>query len=160
MFTIVIPKPTAQQIRAAILLGCFSLNMMVSFACTLHLDITDHLISLFTGKHSCHSHHKNKSGVTGMHENHACSDIHLKNQSGNTKEECCTDSVIQFDKLDKSVKQEQLNKIQLFLPAPSGIACWLIIDHYYSIKTSSEYNPDFFHPPAPDIRLLISRFQI
>ena len=143
------------QLKAAFLIIVFSLNTVIGFACAVGLDM-----GFNTHHHNCHeivilttSHHQDTS-----HHNSEANNDHHKSKDG--KDNCCNDQVMKFSQLDKSVPQS-LNVINpIFLTA--FVSTWYGIDvlNISNVHTSIKYFVRSYHPPIPDIRIVIQSFQI
>src|SRR6266496_5840278 len=98
-------KLASIQIKALILLSVFSLNTMISFACSMGLDM----------RFDCHDHEEG-SGTLDEHF-HSDKKTHLHiidfsydadklhhhdNESNEDKDDCCCDEITKFNLLDKT----------------------------------------------------------
>ena len=149
------------QLKAAALLIVFSLNTILAFACA---------IGIYMGYNSKHHYHDEaeKTEATTMHE-HACGKQHQHQHENkhqhdlkkNTeKKDCCNDNAISFQKIDKALNGSlnTVNKVPAFV---------LLINDFQTADTykyagiqTHQYLLPLFHPPPPDILVLIGRFQI
>ncbi len=154
------------QINAIILLLVFSLNTIILFACALGMDM---------GFRS--QHHENSDAITHQHEegtlphhhdkasdshHHNDADNHqqqLKDKSDN-KNNCCNDSVLKFEKLDKTVT----NTVKVNFNTPVFVALIHIfyLSDFLSTSQITKHLPvvRWCFPPPPDIRVSIQSFQI
>jgi len=140
----------------------FSLNIVLGFACSLGLDMGYNSIP--------HKENKEGSGHVDAHDkthhhdhepkkhqhNHADANHHDKDAS--KKDDCCTDDVLQFIQLDKSLTAP----INMNLPALEAF-----FYTFFSTDISNtvplppqKYTARYLHPPPPDIRIAIQSFQI
>ncbi len=135
------------QLKALILLTVFSFSSILSFACSLGLDM---------GYNSGH-HAEMKEAADQCCEKP--SNPSEKQNSG--EEDCCTNSVIDFQLMAKSVTQ---NNIDFSVPVyfqQHELLEMLIVLNRFSI--SSEMKRAVFRTsqmPPPDIRVSIHSFQI
>ena len=145
------------QLKAVLLLLVFSLNTVVGFACAMGVDM---------GFNTSH-HHAEEAITTPVHVHANGTKHHHHNKSNprhdNSKEDaekggCCNDKVIKFQDLDKNIAQNAI------ITAPEFVA---ILSNFFgidifkpSLVSSQKYIVRFFHPPPPDIRVLIRSFQI
>lgn len=139
------------QLKAAFLLIVFSINMIISLACSVGIDIclcndSDHEETvLITHENSCHHHaeavkdHKSKGG---------CED------------DCCNENAIRFSQADKSLPQclASLNVVSF----TALISTFYNIDVLHTSKALAniKYFVRSHHPPIPDIRIAIQSFQV
>lgn len=139
-------KFTSIQIKAFILLFVFSLNTLISFACSFGIDMD------FNSKR-----HHNEGNVAVAHHDEA--DNHHK--SKDNKDNCCNDNVINFAKVDKSVPQTSYSGINsLFFTA--FISSFYNVDVLATFKVTIniKYFVRSYHPPISDIRIAIQSFQV
>ena len=142
------------QLKAAFLIIVFALNTVVGFACAIGIDMgfntTHHHDGEATETHSADKicqHHK-----PGKH--------HHDSKESSENGGCCNDHVIKFQNLDKSVNTNVKTSINhtvmiAFVTGPFGNNTF----KYKQVPAHKYYLP-FFHPPPPDIRILIQSFQI
>ena len=143
------------QLKAALLLLVFGLNTIVGFACAVGVDM---------GFNTSHHHneaaakiHVHKDGKVHKHTKHA-HDHTAKNKD--SKDNCCKDSVVKLSLSDKSVPPSNTAISPVFFTA------FLTTYYYTELIFSSSVTPNrkYFvrghHPPIPDIRIAIQRFQI
>lgn len=139
------------KLHAAILLIVFSLNTIIGFACAMGIDMG------FNSKH----HHDDDEAMEITVRGNSYINHH---EAGNHHDEdaekggCCNDKVIKFQDLDKNIVQNAI------ITAPEFVT---ILSNYFGIaifKTPTiapqKYIVPCFHPPPPDIRVLIRSFQI
>ena len=142
------------QFKALVLMIVFSSSTILSFACSLGLDM---------GYNSGHHSKKKKSEST-----HQCcekpdiaADSNNNQQSPVEKDDCCTNSVIDFQLMAKSISQ---NNIDFALPL--SVHHHVMIVQMFSMEhssISSVMNLYVFRTdqlPPPDIRVSIRSFQI
>ena len=142
------------QLKAAFLLIVFALNTIIGFACALGVNM-----GFNPGHHHDEeateiSHHEHSNGKIHEHHNDVAKHKHDK------KDDCCNDKVIKIQALDKLMAQNAKNifGVNDFATVPgiyNGIAIFKplsLVPYKYTIPT--------FHPPPPDIRILIQSFQI
>ncbi len=150
----------AIQIKAAFLLIVFSMNTAIGFACAMGVDMG------FNIKH----HHDKEQATEPVVHVHADSKKHqhhdktTKYQHGSKEESekggCCNDGVVQFQNLDKSLNQNTATALNahIFTTLISNLFR-INISELISVRTN-KHIVQFFHPPPPDIRILIQSFQI
>ena len=152
---------TRTYFKAMILIIVFSLNTVVSFACSFS--------SMFHGFH----HHNSSSTASHQEDNHhthhdtahsheTSGDHHHKNDqtAGDSKDDCCSASVVQIEKSDKSVS----NHIQ----TPNPIFTTAFIATYTTLLNLLGHQktlvPTYVRWRVPatiqDIRIVIQSFQI
>lgn len=92
-------QPLKNRIKALVLLTVFSLNTLAGFACSIGVDMG------YNTKHHNHSH--DKSGHVSKHSHshkHTFSHKRITGQQLNaTKDDCCSNQVNAFAKLEKSI---------------------------------------------------------
>ena len=136
------------QFKALILATVFSLSTVLSFACSLGIDM------------GYNSGHHNKK----LEASHQCCDkpgSSTADQESEEKDDCCTNSVINFQLMAKSIVQ-----YNIYFSAPVSqlhheISEFLLALNQFSI--SSEMKQAEFRTtqlPPPDIRVSIRSFQI
>ena len=161
-------KVTSIQVKAGILLFVFSLNMMKGLACSLEsvIGLSDHAHcteatesgSRLANDGKITFHRNNNSHKQQSHSGLDKRSLQLKSEGSD--DDCCTDSVVKFNCLDKSVTQNiNASFGGLFLVAV--ISNFLFIDIFKGPAIAAYiYISPHFHPPAPDIRVFIRSFQI
>ena len=147
------------QLKAAFLIIVFSMNTVIGFACSMGIDM---------GFNTTH-HHEEEVTVAPVHvhadgkkhQNH----VEVSKHHHDSKEEaekggCCNDKVINFQTLDKNLAQNA----NIAISAPEFVP---FLSNFFGIdifKPSLVFHQKhivrFFHPPPPDIRVLIRSFQI
>ena len=146
-------KNISTKLKAFLLLTVFSLNTVIGFACAMGVDM---------GFNSKHHHDDEETMETTVQAKGAIH--HHHDEAGNHHDEdsekggCCNDKVIKFQDLDKNIAQNAI------ITAPEFVA---ILSNFFgidifkpSLVSSQKYILRFFHPPPPDIRVLIRSFQI
>ncbi len=100
-------------------------------------------------------HHENEPAK--QEHKHAGTNHHEKKDDSKTND-CCTNEVLQFHQLDKSMAA----KVGIDTPVFVAIfTAFLNIDILKTIQSSSQkYIASYFHPPPPDIRIAIQSFQV
>ena len=147
------------QIKAALLLIVFSMNTVIGFTCAIGVDMGFnklHHDERETGETSVYVHTDGKK-----HQHHEQTVMHQHDsKSDSEKGGCCSDDVIKFQQLDKSLAQNA----NIAGSAPAFVAilsCFFYIDILHHLHVSNQKQiSQFFHPPPPDIRILNQRFQI
>ena len=157
-------KVTSIQVKAGILLFVFSLNMMKGLACSLEsvIGLSDHAhCTEATESGSCLANDGKINNNSHKQQNHSSSDKRdLQLKSEDPGDDCCTDSVVKFNCLDKSVTQN-INASFCGLFLVGVISNFLFIDIFKGPAIAAYiYISPHFHPPAPDIRVFIRSFQI
>lgn len=138
-------------IKAMVLLTVFSMNTVMSFACSLSSFV-----------HSFH-HSVSSSKQAGLHHHaHETADHHHGEEKMPVKgDECCSADLVKVEKADKSPGRS----IQLPLPPLQGV----FIGHEdYTFYNHMAFGKDIFadawrwRPPATiqDLRIVIQSFQI
>jgi len=175
------------SIRAAVLLVVFSLNTVIGFACSIGIDMgfnsthhgSEHHSANHNTKHHGSSHHDHSPAQASVHihkdgkrhvhsgknSSHDHSTSHTHSATAETKGEarendkCCTNDVLQFQQLDKSVPHSAIVVHPDFLTA-------YVYAFYNSLLPTTQIAKDIkqfvrsYHPPIPDIRIAIQSFQI
>ncbi len=146
-------KHISIKLKAALLLIVFSLNTVIGFACAIGVDMSFN---------TTHHHDEDTAIETSVHQ-HADGkkhEHHHDSKEGSEKAGCCNDSLIKFQNLDKSLNQTG----NVVINVPVFVA---LLSSYFGIEIfkqthvfNQKYIFDFFHPPPPDIRILIQSFQI
>ena len=143
--------------KAAFLLLVFALNTLVGLACALGVDM----------RFNTSNHHKEEATEVVVHTHadgkkhqHKKASHHDANQKKDEKGGCCSDSVVKFSQLDKSVPQPDTIINPVFFIA--FVPTWFNININYSSQTSTsiKYFVRCYHPPIPDIRIAIQSFLI
>lgn len=138
------------EIKAFILLFVFSLNVLISFACSVGIDMG------FNSKH--HHDGENKAMTYYGSHHHDGTDNHHKSK-GN-KNNCCNDTVIKFGQIDKTVA----NTVKINFDS-SVFAALTYIFYLSDVLSSSQvitHTPlaRWCFPLPHDIRVSIQSFQI
>jgi hypothetical protein len=146
------------QLKAALLLIVFAMNTVMGFACAVGIDMG------FNTKHHDEEItetpvHVHADGKKHQHHNEAARHHH-DSKEDSEKGGCCNDGVIKFQSLDKSLNQNG----NVGINTPVFVA---ILSNFFGIDIFKQpqvsfrkYIFYFFHPPPPDIRILIQSFQI
>jgi ABC-type nickel/cobalt efflux system permease component RcnA len=152
-------KNIAIQLKAAALLIVFSLNTILGFACAIGIDM---------GYNSKHHHHDETKKTETMHEDvgdkqhqHQHENKHQHDLKKSTeKNDCCNDNAISFQKIDKALDSSlnTLVKLPAFVLLVNDFQT--AATYKYAGITTHQYLLPLFHPPPPDILVLIRRFQI
>ena len=149
------------QFKAAFLLAVFSLNTVIGFACAMGVDMG------FNRHHHHHDEeeatettvHFHADGKKHQHVDEAAKHHHDSNEDSE-KGGCCNDGVIKFQSLDKNLNSNSNTSISqpVFVAV---ITNFYITDIFrYTKAPAQRYLLPYFHPPPPDIRILIQSFQI
>jgi len=141
-------KNTSIRLKAAVLLLIFALNTVVGFACSIGVNM------------GFNKHHHDEP-VVHIHADGKRHHHHKKQHNHNHgKENCCNDSVIKFQQVDK-----HLASAAPTLPDAAAMAALVSAVFKIDIPIASEiaYSERvirYYHPPPPDIRVFIQSFQI
>ena len=141
------------QYKAFFLLFVFSLSTIIGFACAAGVDMG----------FNKHHHEENNFAISSINKeeehHHQQTSHHHGDKIPSEKGGCCTNSVIEFQKLDKNTS---LSSLVFFTPV--FVAC---IYHYNRINITgieaiASQRPVIRHyyPPPRDIRVSIQSFQI
>ena len=165
------------QVKAAFLLLVFALNTVVGFACAVrtNLGATKHQHTEETTGKGGHEHANGSKHQHTIPEKkavpahmHADSKKHhheaIKNEEKpdgkSGKDDCCNNGVIKFQNLDKNLSQNT----RLVIDNPEFISLFQAfpgVDLFKPSGISQQKNKArYFHPPPPDIRIIIQSFQI
>ena len=142
--------------KAILLLIIFSLNTVVSFACSfggMFHEFHHKSSSTTEAKHSQHDGHKHDHSKSSEHKQNS-------DNPGDSKDNCCSLSVVEMQKLDKSISRS--------IEAPNLIFITSFVAAYPECFSLPEFQqtiyPDFvrWRPPATiqDLRIIIQSFQI
>ena len=146
-------KTRTNQVKAFFLLFVFSLSTVVGFACAAGVDMG----------FNKHHHEENNFAISSINKeeehHHQQTSHHHGDKIPSEKGGCCTNSVIEFQKLDKNTS---LSSLVFFTPI--FVAC----NYHYNrinitgIETIASQRPIMRHyyPPPRDIRVSIQSFQI
>ena len=149
-------KKTCIQLKAALLLIVFSMNTVIGFACAIGIDMgynnSHHEAEATEVAVHVHAdgkkHHHDKKPVTNHHDK----------KDASKKDDCCTNEVMQFQQLDKSLAAKVGIDIPVFVAISTA---YFGINIFETVKLPAQkYTARHFHPPPPDIRIAIQRFQI
>ena len=157
------------KIIAAFLLTVFSLNTIVGFACSVGIDMgynsrhhhdeetTEPVVHIHKdGKE--HIHYEKKSGHDHSKSHHH-NQVNKDAKSKEDKDNCCNDTVLQIQQLDKSVPQS-LNIIHpTFLISFFDAFYNVPLPSFDIVKNIKQFVRSY-HPPIADIRIEIQSFQI
>ena len=150
-------QQTIIRIKALILFTIFSLNTVISFACSLGVNMG------FNRNHHQHKTVKFHHGKqTSQHKsNHSTCTGNPQESEGNTEnDDCCSNGVVKFQMLDKAFEQNKGFSKALFdftsYKDPNFSHSVVQIEF---VKSNTAIS-NFFHPPPEDIRISIQRFQI
>jgi len=145
-------KALSIQLKAASLLIVFSLNILVGFACALGVDVSFNKI---------HHHHEEEAidvHADGKEHHHEKAEHEHSSKDG--KDDCCNDKVVKISQTDKAVPQAAKLLSPVFFTAFVTAYYNINISHPIQADTSNKYFVRGHHPPIPDIRIAIHRFQI
>jgi len=163
-------RNTSIKLKAAFLLIVFALNTVVGFACSVGVEMgfntkhhhkeeaTEAVVHIHKdGKR--HVHHEKNEGHDHDKSHHDDEAIN-QHKSGNDKDDCCNDKVINFEQLDKSVP----NSISILHPVffTTIVASYYYINilPYSNVVTNKKQFVRSYHPPIPDIHIAIQSFQV
>ena len=150
-------KDISIKLKATLLLIVFSMNTVVGFACAMGVDMGYN-----------NSHHEAEATEVAVHvhadgkkHHHDKKPVanHLDKKDASKKDDCCNDKVIKFQNLDKSLSQNP----NVAINAPVFVAIlssFFGLDIFKPAQVIPEKYFEFFHPPPPDILIVIQRFQI
>lgn len=153
----------AIQLKAALLLFLFSLNMFVGFACSIGLtgsnNTSHHSSETIKKTAHTHSHEHGKIGKVHHHGNTKPHDHKTDHKDEKDKKGCCNNEVQKIQQLDKNINSNSkfiaVHQIADVLQTPY---------HRYSSLLQNvnvtKLRERFFYPPPPNILLKIQRFQI
>jgi hypothetical protein len=139
------------QLKAAFLLIVFSINTIISVACSLGLDVCfcdndDHEETELMAHEGCSHHH-----------DEAVKDHKSK---GGCEDNCCDENAVRFSQADKSLPQclASLNVVSF----TALISTFYYIDVLHTFKSSASirYFVRSHYSPIPDFRIAIQSFQI
>lgn len=141
------------QLKAALLLIIFGLNMLVGFACAIGVDMS------FNTNH----HHQEEATEIHVHadgKKHHHKKVENKHAKKGGKDDCCGDKVVKIAQADKAVPQAAKILSPVFINA--FLASYYNLNTTYAsqVNTSTKYFVRGHHPPIPDIRIAIRSFQI
>ena len=149
-------KDISIKLKAALLLIVFSMNTVVGFACAMGVDMGYN-----------NSHHEAEATEVAVHvhadgkkHHHDKKPVanHLDEKDASKKDDCCTNEVMQFQQLDKSLAAKVGIDIPVFVAISTA---YFGINIFETVKLPAQkYTARHFHPPPPDICIAIQRFQI
>ena len=146
--------------KAAFLLTVFALNTVVGFACAMGIDMGFNKHHHHDGEEANETTvHFHTDGKKHQHHDEAAKHHHDSNEDSE-KSGCCNDDVIKFQSLDINLSQS--------INAPINIPVFVAtLSSFFGIAifrqpqvSNQKHIDQFFHPPPPDIRVLIRSFQI
>lgn len=148
--------------KALLLFTVFSLNTVVSFACSLGgLFHNLHHGSTATSTASHHvNHHDHKGGHKHNHASKHQHDNQLETENS-TKDDCCSNNVIEIEKVEKSLSRT--------IEAPSVVFLTSLLTTYSSIFQAFPVQDPIFYPDSvrwrvpttiQNLRIVIQSFQI
>jgi hypothetical protein len=149
-------KGRKYKITAIFLLTVFSLNTLAGFACSLGFDL---------GYNRIHHHDEQDTETIVQHHREGKNLVHHfhhevnNHKSKGNKDDCCSDEVTNFARLDKAVPASLQIVHPAFLPA--------FFETFYNdallspgvVKNIKQFVRSY-HPPIPDIRVAIQSFQV
>jgi hypothetical protein len=153
-------RSTANHSKAIFLLLVFSLNTVVSFACSLGgLFHSFHHHTNYAASAHSHGHHQQKEG---HHHDHGNTSHHQEEQAPEKPaDDCCSKNVVQLDKVEKATSK--------VIEAPGVVFSTLFLLSYTSLfsqlppEGTLNY-PSFIRWRLPttiqDLRIVIQSFQI
>ena len=150
---------TSIQLKAALLLIVFSMNTVIGFACAMGVDM---------GFNATHHHDEEATETTvhvhddgKKHEHHDKAPKHQHNSKEDSeKGGCCNDGVIKFQNLDKNLNANNNSAISVHIFSAifnSFFGFDILTPEQVPVQ---KHIAQLFHPPPPDIRILIQSFQI
>lgn len=146
------------QLKAALLLIVFSMNTVIGFACAMGVDMS------FNTKH-----HDDEAIQTMIHvhadgkkhnHHHEAAKHHHNSKEESQKEGCCNDGVVKFQSLDKNLNTNTNSVIAVPLFVAIHTSFFAVDILAWKQVSDSKNIALFFHPPPPEIRVLIQSFQI
>ena len=148
------------HIKALILLIVFSLNTIVSFACSLGgLFHSFHHHTSSSASTKQHGHHHQKEGH--HHDHSSTSHHHEEKKSNKPADDCCSKNVVQLDKVEKAASRA------IEAPDTAFLTSFLITysSLFYQLPTEGKtVYPDYVRWRIPstiqDLRIVIQSFQI
>lgn len=146
------------SIRALFLLTVFTLNTVAGFACSLGVDMGYNTKHHEAGGKALSQPHKHAQAHKHSHAHKTKNGASLKG----IKDDCCSDQVNDFAKLDKAVSYNNL----LLQPPVFLIATLTNFFNYHKEESTSSVNSKFRHERRwrslndTDIRIAIQSFQI
>lgn len=155
---------TSIQLKAAMLLIVFSLNTVLGFACSIGLDMsynkshhTEETTEVLVHVHDDGKNHHHENEPKKSHHEEPAANQPDKNDDAQ-KNDCCTNEIMEFQQLDKNLAANSGTNMQVFFAI---LSTFFGIENFISVQSSSpKYIASYFHPPPPDIRIVIQSFQI
>ena len=135
------------QLKAALLLAVFSMNMVIGFACAVGLDM------------GFNAHHHEESCCASGSIRHHDADVQ-NHQTKNDKDNCCNGAVMNFQKVDKALASSVELTNPFFFTAYHPSFYHLSILSDYTQTSGIKYFVRSHHPPIPDLRIALQSFQI
>ena len=147
------------QLKAALLLIVFSMNIVISFACAMGVDM---------GLNSKNHHDDDEVAtetsvqVNGKEHHHHDEETKHRHDSKEDSEKggCCNDGVIKFQNLEKNLNQNNTPVIYAHVFATILSDFWNVNIFNFAKALPKQYKASVFHPPPTDILIAIQRFQI
>ena len=145
--------------KALLLVTVFSLNTVVSFACSL--GGLFHTLHHGRTVNSASSHHNDHHGHNGGHKNDHGNKAHNHSEKEKTGDDCCSNNVIEVEKVEKSVSRT--------IEAPSVVFLTSLLTTYSAIfQLFPTYDTVFYPDPVrwrlsttiQNLRIVIQSFQI
>ena len=144
-------------IKGFLLLVVFSINTVVSFACSVSdfVHSSHHSTDKSVPAHS-HQHGKHH----GDHNHDQDKNKHNDGNSNSNSDKCCASIVVKIEQSDKSVSKNIDAPSPLFFSYTTII--FFSVFHLFSFATDKHFPQHLRWPPAtiPDIRIAIQSFQI
>ena len=145
------------QLKAALLLIVFSMNIVIGFACAMVVDMG------FNSKHQ-HDEEANETSVQVNGKEHQHDDKENKHHHDSKEESekggCCNDWVIKFQIIEKNVNQNNTRVIYTRVFTTIRSDFWNVKVFNCANALPQQYKANGFHPPPTDILIAIQRFQI
>lgn len=150
---------TSIQLKAALLLIVFSLNTVIGFACSMGVDMGFNATHHHDGEAKETTVYVHADGKTHRHHDKAPKHHHDAKKDSE-KGGCCTDGVVKFQNLDKNLTAN--NNTAINAPVFAAILnSFFCLDIFTPEQVPAQKHiAQLFHPPPPDIRILIQSFQI
>lgn len=157
------------KLKAVFLLTVFMFSTVVGFACSVGLNLkfnqSHHTEekNVLSHEHAA-AHHKAEKAVSGhthgssRAHDHALADQH---KGKKTKDDCCSDEVMKFARVDKRTPQSPEFSLQpvFFVLLFTGTSHF-DAPEVNKLVSGSKYFARSYHPPIPEIRIAIQSFQI
>ncbi len=142
-------------LKALLLLMVFSMNTIISSACSLS--------SVF---HKAHHHSKSASHPHSDKKHHDHSSdkhCHSEGEESSSKEDCCSKSIIQLEKLDKAPAKTVMISSLVFISIAAALNDFIhaaLFPSYLSHKNFIDNVRWQYSTTIPDLRIVIQSFQI